>query len=115
MDHDAIRPEVHPAFVGVARDVEASRAEVAAAVELVPLRGGEDRAVDLVPAEHVLEDRTVLDDLGGDCKGSPSHALLPEAPPLLRRGGPPGPPRGPDPRERAPPPPEHADNPPRAR
>src|SRR2546428_12129119 len=78
MDHDAIRPEVHPAFVGVARDVEASRAEVAAAVELVPLRGGEDRAGHLVPAQHVLEDRTVLDDFGGDWGGAVSAPPPPQ-------------------------------------
>src|SRR3989441_3230418 len=85
VDHHAVRAEVHPALVRIARDVEAAGAEVAAAVELVPLRSGEDQAIDLVAAEHVLEDRAVLHDLGGDRLDALADTFLPRTDELVRR------------------------------
>src|SRR5438445_7545952 len=86
MDHHAIGAEVDPAFVGVLGDVEAPGPEITAAIELMPLRRWEDGAIDLVAAEHVLEDGPVLHDFGGD-RGDPlAHAFLPLAHELVRRG-----------------------------
>src|SRR6266852_4481483 len=86
VDHHAIRPQVDPVLIGIDGHIEAAGAEVAAAVELVPFRGGEDRAVDLIATENVLEDRAVPHHLGRDRRDALAHALLPLPHQLVRRG-----------------------------
>src|SRR5207245_3906619 len=54
VDHHAIRAEVHPPLVRIARDVEAAGPEIPSAVELVPLWSGEDQAVDMAAAAPSL-------------------------------------------------------------
>ena len=71
VDHDPIRPEVHPIGVGVLEHVDDAGPDVAAPVERVPLRRWELEHVDVVAAHHVLHHRAVLHDPGRE-----SSALL---------------------------------------
>jgi len=86
VDHHPVAAQVHPAVIGIARDVEAAGADVAAAVVLVPLRRGEDRHVDVRAALHVLEDRAVLHLDRGDRRDALRHPLLPRPDQILGRG-----------------------------
>ena len=61
VNHHPVRAEVHPVLLGIARDVEAAGADVAAAVVLVPDRRRELRHVDVVTHHDVLEDRSATD------------------------------------------------------
>src|SRR3954469_19850050 len=74
MDHHAIGPAVDPALVGIAGDVEAAGADIAAAVAGVPFRRGKAGDVDVVAGHHVLEDRTVVDVFGRDARHRPHEA-----------------------------------------
>src|SRR3954467_11569790 len=71
VDHHAIGPAVDPAFVGIAGDVEAAGADIAAAVAGVPFRRGKAGDVDVVAGHHVLEDRTVVDVFRRDARHRP--------------------------------------------
>ncbi len=77
VDHHAIAAEVHPPVVGILGDIERAGADVAAAVELVPLRGGELEYVDLGTAHDILKDGTVLHDLRHDVRNALARPLLP--------------------------------------
>src|SRR5262249_55993978 len=68
VDHHAIGAAVDPALVGIAGDVEAAGANVAAAVGRVPFRRGEGGDVDVVSGHDVLENRTVVDVFGRDAR-----------------------------------------------
>ena len=68
VDHHAIGAAVDPALVGIAGDVEAAGADVAAAVGGVPFRRGKAGDVDVVAGHDVLEDRTVVDVFGRDAR-----------------------------------------------
>ena len=62
VDHHPVGAEVDPVRVGVLQDVDDAGAQVAAAVQRVPLRGGEFQDVHGVAAQHVLHHRTVAHD-----------------------------------------------------
>jgi hypothetical protein len=68
MDHHAIGAAVDPALVGIAGDVEAAGADVAAAVGRVPFGRGEGGDVDVVSGHDVLENRTVSNVFGRDAR-----------------------------------------------
>ena len=68
VDHHAIGAAVDPALVGIAGDVEAAGADVAAAVGRVPFGRGEGGDVDVVSGHDVLENRTVSDVFGRDAR-----------------------------------------------
>ena len=61
VNHDAISAEVYPARVGIGGDIHRSGSDIAAAVEFVPLRGGELPHIDLVALENIFQNRTVVD------------------------------------------------------
>src|SRR5450756_694858 len=64
MNHHAIGADIDPAIVGIARDVEATSANISSAlIAVVPDRGRETGHVDRVTFDHVLHDRTGLNDL----------------------------------------------------
>src|SRR5262249_32586886 len=64
----AIGAAVDPALVGIAGDVEAAGADVAAAVGRVPFGRGEGGDVDVVFGHDVFENRTVVDVFGRDAR-----------------------------------------------
>ena len=55
MDHDAIRTVVDPPFVGIAGNIDAARADVAAAVLVMPERRGKLEHVDIAIFVHVFQ------------------------------------------------------------
>ncbi len=57
VDHDAVGAAVDPALVGIAGDVEAAGADIAAAVLLVPFRRRELGHVDRVALHDIFQDR----------------------------------------------------------
>src|SRR5262249_33179259 len=71
VDHHAIGAAVDPALVGIAGDVEAAGADVAAAVGRVPFGCGEGGDVDVVSGHDVLENRTIVDVSGRDARHRP--------------------------------------------
>src|SRR5512144_3226217 len=63
VDHDSIGTDVYPAFVGIARDHKVIRADIPAAVQLVPARHGKSEQIDIVIFEDILKEWRVADDL----------------------------------------------------
>ena len=64
--HHAISSQVDPALVGIPRDVHRAGADVAPAIELMPLRTGEFEHVNVFTLDHVLHDRAIVDHFGFD-------------------------------------------------
>ena len=81
---DAIGPDVDPVAVRILEDVADAGAEVPAAVERMPLRGGEFEHVDVLAAQHVLEDGAVLHEPRGHApvRLGETEELVHERPPL---------------------------------
>src|SRR5437870_13756223 len=65
MDHNPVGAVINPTFVGVARDVDASRTDIAAAVLVMPERRRELEHVDVAVFVHVVEKPTFLDEFSG--------------------------------------------------
>ena len=62
MDHDAIGADIDPVLLGIAGDVEAAGADIAAApLALMPDRRREPGHVDGVALDDVLDNRTGLE------------------------------------------------------
>ena len=66
MDHDAVGAAIDPAVVGIAHDVVAAGADIAAAVLRVPLRRREFGDVDGVALHDVLHHRAGVDEFRRD-------------------------------------------------
>src|SRR5947208_6046965 len=66
LNHYPVSPEVDPTFVGLNRDIDRAGADVAAAVQLVPLRRGKLPHVDVFAFEDVLHHGSIFDDFGLD-------------------------------------------------
>ena len=73
VDHHAIGAAVDPALIGIAGDVEAAGADVAAAVGRVPFGRGEGGDVDVVSGHDVFENRAVIDVFGRDAPHRPDE------------------------------------------
>src|ERR1043165_401042 len=58
MNHDAISADVHPTFVGIARNHQIVGADVAPAIELVPPRHGKLEHVNVSSPLYILEERS---------------------------------------------------------
>ena len=64
--HDPVGTAIDPAGLWITGDVEAPRADIAAAIVRIPERSREFRHVDVIVLEDVFEDRAVTNDLVRD-------------------------------------------------
>ena len=62
MHHDAIAAEIDPAFVEIAADRDIERAQVTAAVALVPMRRGQRQKIDVLAFEDIFHQGSRIDD-----------------------------------------------------
>ena len=61
MNHDPITTEIDPAFVEIAADRDIERAQVAAAVALMPMRRGQRQEIDILPFENIFHQGSRID------------------------------------------------------
>src|SRR6516165_12115552 len=80
MNHDAIRADIHPTFVGIARDHQTVGADVTAAVEFVPTRHRKLEHINVFAFLYVLEERS-----GGNRFGADWRNFLHLLPPSLNK------------------------------
>src|SRR5689334_21917052 len=61
VDHHAVRSVIHPTLVGIARDIDTARADITAAVLVVPKRRWEFEHVDIAIFVDIFEKCAFLD------------------------------------------------------
>src|SRR5690242_20454376 len=65
VDHHAVRPVIDPTLVGIARNVDTARADITAAVLVMPKRRWEFEHVDIAVFVDVVEKCAFFDEFRG--------------------------------------------------
>ncbi len=66
MNHYSVGTVVHPAFIRIAGDIDASGSDITPAIKFMPSRRRKFQQIDLFVSENILEQRTLFDHLGRD-------------------------------------------------